>query len=122
MARSTGRQPAELLPLKPDVFWILAVLARGERHGYGILQEAERLSGGSVLLRPGPLYRRLSRLLDEGLLVEVDERPADVEGHDERRRYYRITPFGARVAGAEAERMARALAMARDAGLAPEER
>lgn len=120
MASSTGRDAHDLIPLKPDVFWILAVLARGERHGYGILQEAERLSEGRARLRPGPLYRRLARMLDDGLLEEVDERPADVEGHDERRRYYRITAFGARVARAETERMARALSTAREAGLAPE--
>jgi len=119
MPATSPRDPAALLPLKPDVFWILAVLARGELHGYGILQEAERLSDGLVQLRPGPLYRRLGRLLDDGLVEEVDERPVAAEGHDERRRYYRITAFGAQVARAETERMAHALAMARQAGLGP---
>jgi hypothetical protein len=57
-------------------------------------------------------------MLDHGLLDEIDERPTTVEGHDERRRYYRVTELGTRVAGAEAARMARALATARRAGLA----
>ena len=113
-----GRDPAELLPLKPDVFWILAVVAAGEAHGYAVMQEAERRSSGQVRLRPGALYRRLAWMLEEGLLEELDERPTHVEGHDERRRYYRVTPFGARVAEAEARRMERALSAARDAGLA----
>lgn len=112
--------PARLLPLKPDVFWILTVLARGDLHGYAILQEADRLSAGAVRLRPGPLYRRLAKLLEEGLVEEVEERPAHVEGRDERRRYYRITGFGARVVRSEAERMARAVASAREAGVGPE--
>ena len=119
MSRPIDRDPAAQLPLKPDVFWILTVLARGDLHGYGVMQEAERLSEGRVRLRPGPLYRRLARLLDDGLVEEVDAPPGDAEGEDPRRRYYRITPFGRTVALAEAERMARALATARGAGLEP---
>ncbi len=110
--------PQDFLPMKPDAFMILTVVAAGERHGYAIMQEAERISGGTLTLQPGALYRRLKWMLEEGLLEELDERPTDVEGHDERRRYYRVTPFGRRVADAEARRMARAVDAARDAGLA----
>lgn len=111
------RDPRDLLPLKPDVLVILTVLAAGDRHGYAIMQEAERMSGETVRLQAGALYRRLAWMLDQGLLQETEERPADVEGHDERRRYYHITPFGARVAAAEADRMARALDAVRGVGI-----
>lgn len=115
---ATPRDPTALLPLKPDVLMILTVLAAGERHGYAIMQEAERVSGGALKLQPGALYRRLAWMLDEGLIDEVDEHPTEIDGHDERRRYYRVTPFGARAAAAEAERMVSALSAVRRAGLA----
>jgi DNA-binding PadR family transcriptional regulator len=53
---------------------------------------------------PGTLYGPIKRMLAEGLIEESDERP-DPAMDDQRRRYYRITDFGRRVAGAEAERM-----------------
>jgi DNA-binding PadR family transcriptional regulator len=115
---SATRDPHELLPLKPDALLILTVLAGGERHGYAIMLEAERLSRGAVRIQAGALYRRLARMLGEGLIEELDERPGEVEGHDERRRYYGVTPFGARVAAAEADRLAGALDAMREAGLA----
>lgn len=107
----------ELLPLKPDVLLILTVLAEGERHGYAIMQAAEERSGGALRLQPGALYRRLGWMLDRGLIEELDERPTRVDGEDRRRRYYGVTAFGVEVAGAETERMARAVAAARAAGL-----
>ena len=110
--------PDDLLPLKPDVLLILTVLAEGERHGYAILQAAEERSGGAVRLQPGALYRRLGWMLDRGMIAELDDRPARIEGEDRRRRYYGVTPFGVEVARAETERMARAVAAARAAGLA----
>ena len=94
-----------MLPVKPDVFMVLLVLLDGERHGYGIMQDAASRSHGEVRLQPGALYRLLKRLLDEGLVVETSHRQADDDG-GERRRYYRITPFGRQVAAAEARRMA----------------
>lgn len=114
----SSHDPSALLPLKPDVLMILTVLAAGERHGYAIMQEAERASAGAVRLQPGALYRRLAWMLERGLIDELDERPTDIDGHDERRRYYRVTPFGARVAAAEAERMAAALEAVHRVGLA----
>jgi DNA-binding MarR family transcriptional regulator len=79
----------ELPPLTPVVFNILLALWRCERHGYGIMQEVRRESEGRVVLRPGTLYRALSRLLESGLVEESDLRP-DPELDDERRRYYRL--------------------------------
>jgi DNA-binding PadR family transcriptional regulator len=95
----------DLLPLKSDAFYVLLVLLRGERHGYAIMREAAAESVGRVELQAGPLYRLLARLLEDGLVVESQRRPA-ADANDERRRYYRITPLGKRVIAAEAQRMA----------------
>ncbi len=99
------------LPLTPVAFEILLALADGEQHGYRIMQEVEARSGGRVTLHAGTLYRALARLLESGLIDELDERPA--QGDDERRRYYRLTPLGIAVAKAEADRLASQLASAR---------
>ena len=102
------------LPLTPVVFEIALSLAAGERHGYEIMQDVERRTGGTVVLHPGTLYRALGRLLDQQLIEELDERPAaGVVSTDERRRYYRLTPLGRRMASAEAERLLRLVTAAR---------
>jgi DNA-binding PadR family transcriptional regulator len=102
----------DLLPLTPVVFEILLALAGGERHGYAIMQDVADRTGGRIDLHAGTLYRALSRLLDAGLIEELDERPApDVD--DQRRRYYRLTPLGAAAARSEAERLRAQLAAAR---------
>jgi DNA-binding PadR family transcriptional regulator len=100
------REPRGLLPLTPAVLQILLALADGERHGYGIMQEVEARTGGETRLGPGTLYGSIKRMLADGLIEESDERP-DPGMDDQRRRYYRITGFGEKVAGAEAERLAR---------------
>ena len=100
------------LPLTPVVFEIALSLAAGERHGYEIMQDVERRTDGAIALHPGTLYRALGRLLDQGLIQELDERPAgDVD--DERRRYYRLTPLGHAVARAEVDRLASQVTAAR---------
>jgi DNA-binding PadR family transcriptional regulator len=101
------------LPLTPAVLNILLALADRERHGYGIMREVEGRSGGEVRLGPGTLYGSIKRMLTDGLIEESDERP-DPEMDDQRRRYYRITDFGRRVAGAEAERLASLVDTARE--------
>jgi DNA-binding PadR family transcriptional regulator len=106
-----------LLPLKPDVFLILTIVARGEQYGYGIMQEAEQVTDGQVRLQPGALYRRLRWMLDEGLLKELAERPVPDSGDDERRRYYGVTKLGREVARAEAARMRGLLRAAEGAGV-----
>ena len=104
MEHSTG-EPEALLPLTPAAFHILLALTGGERHGYGIMQEAARNSEGKINLGAGTLYRTIRRLLNDGLIEESEERPApDLD--DERRHYYRLTPFGLQVVKAEAERLA----------------
>ena len=106
--------PEDLLPLKPDAFYVLLVLLHGERHGYAIIRDAAERSGGRVALQAGALYRLLHRMLDDGLVVEAQRRPA-ADADDERRRYYRVTPFGRRTIAAEAERMASLAEAARSA-------
>jgi DNA-binding PadR family transcriptional regulator len=86
------------------VFHILLSLAEGERHGYVLKREIASRTGGWLMLGPGVLYGTIARMLDQGLIEESDERP-DPHLDDERRRYYRLTPFGRRVAQAEASRM-----------------
>ena len=100
------------LPLTPVVFEIALALAAGERHGYEIMQDVERRTDGKISLHPGTLYRALGRLLDQGLIEELDERPAAGED-DERRRYYKLTPLGQAVARAEVERLASQVSAAR---------
>lgn len=100
------------LPLTPVAFEILLALAEGEQHGYAIMLDVEHRTGGTIALHPGTLYRTLSRLLDSGLIDELDERP-DPDSDDERRRYYRLTALGQAVAREEARRLERQLAAAR---------
>jgi len=109
---SSQRRAEDLLPLKPDAFYVLFVLLHGERHGYAIMREAAERSSGRVELQAGALYRLLARLLAEGLVVESQRRPA-AAADDERRRYYRITSLGRRAIAAEADRMAALAAAAR---------
>jgi len=98
--------------LKPTDFHILLVLADGSRHGYGIMKEVERESGGKVRLEIGSLYRLLARLLSEGL-IEEDE-------GDERRRNYRLSRTGRRVLKTEAEHLAGLVDLVRMRKLLPE--
>jgi DNA-binding PadR family transcriptional regulator len=106
----------DLMPLPPAVFHILVSLAEGDRHGYAIIQDVALRTGGDVKLGPGTLYRSIQRMLEQDLIIETDSRPAP-GADDERRRYYRITPFGRQVARAEAERLSALVAMARSTGL-----
>jgi DNA-binding PadR family transcriptional regulator len=110
---------AELLPLPSATFHILLALADGDRHGYGVIQDVAARTGGALRLSAGTLYRSIQRMLEDGLLVEVRERPAPDED-DERRRYYRITPFGVAVARAETRRLSELVKLARASGFVPE--
>jgi DNA-binding PadR family transcriptional regulator len=104
------------LPLSPQVFHILLALADGERHGYGIILDVERETEGAIRLGPGTLYGALKRLVEAELVEETERRP-DPALDDERRRYYRLTPAGRRLLGADAARLANAVARARRAGV-----
>jgi len=105
-------------PGLPSVtFHILMALAAGDRHGYAIIQDVAERTGGSIRLGAGTLYRSLQRMLEQGLIVETEDRPAP-EMDDERRRYYRITRQGEAAARTEAERLTELVRMARASGFA----
>jgi DNA-binding PadR family transcriptional regulator len=109
----------DLLPLPSAAFHILMALAEEDRHGYAIIQDVARRTGGELRLSAGTLYRSIQRMLEQGLVVETRDRPSpDLD--DERRRYYRITPFGSKVAKAEVTRLAKLLRLARSQGFVPE--
>jgi len=99
------RNTDDFLPLTPAMFHILLALADQDRHGYEIMREVDERTAGKVRLGPGTLYGSIKRMLSDELIEELDERP-DPEMDDERRRYYRLSGFGRRVAVAEAERLA----------------
>jgi DNA-binding PadR family transcriptional regulator len=104
--------PDDWLPLTVPMFQVLVALADGEKHGYAIIKEVHRRTEGKVSLTAGTLYGLIKRFVDEGLIVESDERP-DPALDDERRRYYRLSTDGRRVAAAEARRMEEAVGHAR---------
>jgi DNA-binding PadR family transcriptional regulator len=110
--------PESLLPLQPMTFHILLSLAEEDRHGYAIILDVARRTGGEIKLSAGTLYRSIQRMLEQGLIIETKSRPAP-EMDDERRRYYRITAFGTAVAKAEAGRLANLVRMARSCGVVP---
>lgn len=103
--------PEAMLPLTPAVFHILLALADGEKHGYGIMKEVTQRTEGQMRMGPGTLYGSIGRMLASGLIEETGERP-DPEMDDERRRYYRLTNFGLRVAQAESRRLDQLLRIA----------
>src|SRR5262249_36621322 len=110
--------PGALLPLPAAVFHILVALADRDRPGYSIMQDVAGRTEGKVRLSAGTLYSSIRRMLEQGLVVELRESP-DPECLDERRRYYRLTKWGRRVAMAEARRLSDMLSQARETGLIP---
>jgi len=104
--------------LPPAAFHILLAVADRERHGYAIMQDVKARTGGKLRLGPGTLYGTIKRLLADGLIEELDDRPA-ASADDVRRRYYRITRLGRTAASEEAARLAVLLRYARAMGLAP---
>jgi len=104
MSRRDELTAKDLLPLPAVTFHMLLLLSEGERHGYALKREMAKQTGGKLNPGPGVLYGTINKMLEQGLIVESEERPAS-HLDDERRRYYRITPLGRRVAQAEAARM-----------------
>jgi len=112
------RRIETLLPLRPVEFHVLLSLAGGERHGYGIMQDARER--GEAVPDIGTLYRALARMVDQGL-IESNERRAAADSGEERRNYYRITALGRNVAKAEARRLEALTRAARIGGLLAKE-
>jgi DNA-binding PadR family transcriptional regulator len=103
MPTNTRPTPDDFLPLKPIDFHVLMVLLDGKRHGYGMVQDIAERTSGKIRLVPGNFYAMLNRLIDLGLIADADSQRDEVDGP--RRRYYRITPLGKKVAAAEAHRL-----------------
>jgi DNA-binding PadR family transcriptional regulator len=106
-----------LLPLPPATFHILLALGAGERHGYAIILDVEARTNGELRLSAGTLYRSIARMVEQGLITEVEKRRTRED--DERRRYYRITSFGTTVARAEMARLTELVRLAKASGLTP---
>lgn len=103
----------KLDPLPSAAFHILLSLADEDRHGYGIMRQVEEQSGGRMRLGPGTLYGSIQTLLEEKLIEEVDPPHGDSAPNSERRRYYRLTSAGRKLARGEADRLANLLRIAR---------
>jgi DNA-binding PadR family transcriptional regulator len=110
--KTKSPEPESFLPLTPALFHVLLALAEDEMHGYAILKEISRRTNNEVKLSVGTLYGIVKRLLQDGLIEESDDRP-ESRFDDERRKYYRMTRLGQRVAAAEAARLERVVALAR---------
>ena len=110
--RREGPAAEDFLPLPRDTFDVLVSLADRDRHGYAILQDIAERTGGRVRLSPSTLYAVIRRLLESGLIEELSERP-DPAHDDERRRYYRLTATGRKLAREETGRLTQAVNAAR---------
>jgi DNA-binding PadR family transcriptional regulator len=111
---TTSKQMVEqMLPLSLPVFHMLLSLAEGERHGYALKREILQRTEKQINLGSGALYGAINKMLEQGLIVESDERP-DPHLDDERRRYYRITALGRRVIQAEVARLRALLQLAEE--------
>ena len=111
-------EPEDYLPLTPAVLDIMVALGNEEMHGYAIMQEVRRRTAGKRRLAPGTLYRSLRQMEERGWVAEAMERP-DPDLDDERRRYYRLTDLGRRVALAELERLEGLVRAGRSKGFVP---
>ena len=114
-------EPEGYLPLTPAVLDIMVALGDEELHGYAIMLEVRRRTAGKRRLAPGTLYRSLKQMEERGWVVEAEERP-DPSRDDERRRYYRLTDLGRRIALAEVERLEGLVDAARSKGFVPSTR
>jgi DNA-binding PadR family transcriptional regulator len=92
----------QFLPLSTAALHILLALSNEDRHGYGIMQEIARQSGGKYKLGPGTLYDNMEKLLGNGF---VQEAPKQFPQDDPRRRYYKLTGTGRRLLVAELARL-----------------
>ena len=100
---------ADFLPLSPATLHVLLALTGGDLHGYGIMLEVARQSGGQYKMGPGTLYDNIKKLLKLGLVE--DSRMVSAES--EPRRKYHLTQMGSSVLAAETERLAGVLREAR---------
>lgn len=86
------------IALTEGVYYILLSLDDA-MHGYGIIQNTERLSNGRVRLAAGTLYGALNSLLEKGWIRALDN------GEDSRKKQYIITDKGREVLKEEIRRL-----------------
>lgn len=110
-----ARDPRLALPLNPRAFYILLALSAEESHGYAIAKNVEAATDGVMRLTAGTLYPLIRQMLADGWIAECSAARAQ----DPRRRMYRLTPWGVRIAQAEAVRLAQAVRMAEQSKLLP---
>ncbi|HEV2689073.1 MAG TPA: PadR family transcriptional regulator [Bryobacteraceae bacterium] len=118
MRKDNEPDAGSFLPLPQAMFHILVALADRDQHGYAIMQDVAARTNGKLKLSPGTLYGSIKKMLEDGLIQEIEPRLGAVS-EDERRRTYRLTRFGRQVAAAEAERLSAMLSQARASGLVP---
>ena len=82
------------LRLTSSFFHLLLCLAEGPKHGYGMMLEIEDRTEGALRIGPSSLYYALGRLEDEGLIAAAEVPDSGDQAHEERRRYYALTPAG----------------------------
>jgi DNA-binding PadR family transcriptional regulator len=112
-------KPSGSQPLSHAAIHILIAIGPEERHGYAIMTEVDRMSGGAIRIGPGTLYTTIARLLEGGLIEETVERP-DPALDDKRRRYYRLTASGRAAAATEVRRLESLVASARPWAVDPD--
>ncbi len=103
----------DLLPLSPATLHVLLALTGGPLHGYGIMLEVARQSGGSYKIGPGTLYDNIKKLLKLGLVEESPADKSDSNSDAEPRRKYRLTKIGSSLLAAETDRLTGVLREAR---------
>jgi DNA-binding PadR family transcriptional regulator len=113
MVTPTKSDPELRQPLSTQVFQILLSLLDDDLHGYALIQDIRGRTDGEVSLTASTLYAAVKRLLTAQWIEEV-EHASPPPGHDDRRRYYRITARGRAAARDEARRLERLTAMARE--------
>ena len=84
--------------LTEAVYYILLSLQE-PLHGYGIIQNVDKLSGGRVRLAAGTLYGAINTLLDKGWIRALENEA------DSRKKEYQITEAGLAVLKAEVRRL-----------------
>lgn len=109
-----GSDLSGILPLSPRAFYILVALAEEDTHGYALSKRIENMSGGLVKITGGTLYPLIKQMLDDGWIAETSAAPGDP-----RRRAYRLSARGRRIAQAEAARLTEVLRAARGCNLVP---
>lgn len=93
------------LPLTEATFFILLSLSPGPKHGYAIMKEVNRLSGGRITFSTGTLYGAIKRLLDQGWIVRNGEEEESGDETSRSRKDYMLTPFGRKVLNSDVSRM-----------------